>query len=74
MDQPPANANPFTAAINGFHVWGHIYGLSSYIESLARAWTPDALSDARSFKSLPAQKALPAPVIIPTYESSSSSN
>ena len=74
MDQPPARAKPFTAAMRGFHVCGHIYGLSEDMLWDAGAGTPSAVALARSFRSRPAQKARPAPVIIATKESSSLSN
>ena len=74
IDQPPASANPLIAAISGFQVCGHIYGRSGYILSPARACRPSALSLARSFKSRPAQKARPAPVMMPARAALSRSN
>ena len=71
MDQPPAAAAPLTAATSGLAGRSHICGLLGDILFSARARTPAALSAARSFRSRPAQKLRPAPVITATHASSS---
>ena len=72
MDQPPAAAAPLTAATKGLAGRSHMCGLLGDMLFSARACTPSALSAARSFRSRPAQKLRPAPVMTATQASSSS--
>ena len=71
--RPKPMAGPLTAAMIGFQISSP--ASRDWAEGISqKLWPPPPTAPEGSFRSAPAQKALPAPVTMPTHASSSSRN